>query len=127
MPGSALRWSRRLREILAPGAVPLVLGGDHSLSLPTMRVLAERYGADGYAVLHLDTHADTAASLYGVRLSHGTPFRVTVEDGVLRASQIRPGGPARNVAGTRGLRLDAGRGVSLAHDGRDLARGTSLR
>jgi agmatinase len=79
---------RRLREILAAGAVPLVLGGDHSLSLPTMRVLAEQHGADGYAVLHLDTHADTAASLYGVRLSHGTPFRVAVEEGVLRASQI---------------------------------------
>ena len=79
---------RRLREILAAGAVPLVLGGDHSLSLPTMRTLAERHGADGYAVLHLDTHADTAASLYGVRLSHGTPFRVAVEEGVLRGSQI---------------------------------------
>ena len=79
---------RRLREILAAGAVPLVLGGDHSLSLPTMRVLAERHGADGYAVLHLDTHADTAAFLYGVRLSHGTPFRVAVEEGVLHASQI---------------------------------------
>jgi arginase family enzyme len=38
---------RRLRETLAAGAVPLVLGSDHSLSLPAMRVLAERYGADG--------------------------------------------------------------------------------
>jgi agmatinase len=74
---------RRLREITAVGAVPLVLGGDHSLSLPTLRVLAERHGAEGYAVLHLDTHADTAAELYGVRLSHGTPFRVAVEEGVL--------------------------------------------
>jgi guanidinobutyrase len=83
-----MRWSGGCREIPAAGAVPLVLGGDHSLSLPTMRVLAERYGADGYAGLHLDTHADTAASLYGVRLSHGTPFRVAVEEGVLRASQI---------------------------------------
>jgi agmatinase len=39
-------------------------------------------------VLHLDTHADTAAELYGVRLSHGTPFRVAVEEGVARGSQI---------------------------------------
>jgi arginase family enzyme len=77
---------RRLREILGRGCrAARLLGGDHSLSLPTMRVLAERYGVDGYAVLHLDTHADSAASLYGGRLSHGTPFRVAVEEGVLRA------------------------------------------
>jgi agmatinase len=79
---------RRLREILDAGALPLVLGGDHSLSLPTMRVLGERYGPDGYAVLHLDTHADTAAELYGVRVSHGTPFRVAVEEGVAAGSNI---------------------------------------
>ena len=51
-----------LRGVLTAGAVPLVLGGDHSLSLPTLRVLAERFGADGYAVVHFDTHADTARS-----------------------------------------------------------------
>lgn len=85
---SHLNLALRLREILDAGAMPLVLGGDHSLSLPTLRVLAERHGADGYAVLHFDTHADTAAELYGVRISHGTPFRVAVEEGVLRGGQI---------------------------------------
>jgi agmatinase len=80
--------ARRLGEILDAGAVPLVLGGDHSLSLPTLRVLAERHGPDGYAVLHLDTHADTADELYGVRISHGTPFRVAVEEGRLRGANI---------------------------------------
>jgi agmatinase len=78
----------RLREMLAAGAVPLVLGGDHSLFLPVLRVLSEQRGADGYAVLHLDSHADTAAELYGVRISHGTPFRVAVEEGVLRGANV---------------------------------------
>ena len=78
----------RLREILAAGAMPLVLGGDHSLSLPTLSVLAEEFGPDGYAVLQLDTHADTASELYGVRVSHGTPFRVAVEEGALLGSNI---------------------------------------
>ncbi len=82
------QFERHLREILAAGALPLVLGGDHSLSLPTMRVLAERHRSDGYAVLHLDTHADTAETLYGVRLSHGTPFRVAVEEGAALGSNI---------------------------------------
>lgn len=78
----------RLREVLGAGAVPLVLGGDHSLSLPTLRVLGERYGAEGYAVVHFDTHADTAAELSGVRVSHGTPFRVAVEEEVLAGANI---------------------------------------
>ena len=80
--------AERLREILGAGAMPLVLGGDHSLSLPTLRVLAERYGADGYSVLHFDTHADTADELYGVRISHGTPFRVACEEGALKGGNI---------------------------------------
>ena len=92
VPGDLLRsheqLERRLREILDAAALPLVLGGDHSLSLPTMRVLAERFGADGYAVLHLDTHADTAPELYGVRVSHGTPFRVAIEEGSASGSNI---------------------------------------
>ncbi len=78
----------RLREVLAAGAVPLVLGGDHSLSLPTLQVLAERHGPSGFSVVHLDTHADTAAELYGVRISHGTPFRVAVEEGALLGANL---------------------------------------
>jgi len=91
-PGDLLRSHEHLagvlRGVLAAGAMPFVLGGDHSLSLPALRVLAERFGADGYAVVHFDTHADTAAELYGVRVSHGTPFRVAVEDGHLRGENI---------------------------------------
>lgn len=85
---SHLNLQLRLTDVLSAGAIPLVLGGDHSLSLPTLRALAERHGPEGYAVLHFDTHADTAAELYGVRISHGTPFRVAVEEGVLRGEQI---------------------------------------
>ena len=56
---------RALGEIYAAGAVSVVLGGDHSLSWPTLHVLAERHGPDGYSVVHLDTHADTGAELHG--------------------------------------------------------------
>ena len=85
---SHLALARRLGEVIDAGAIPLVLGGDHSLSLPTLRVLGERHGPDGYAVLHLDTHADTADELYGVRISHGTPFRIAVDEGRLRGANI---------------------------------------
>jgi agmatinase len=88
LPRSHEHLARVLREVLEAGAMPFVLGGDHSLSLPTLRALSERFGPEGYAVVHFDTHADTAAELYGVRVSHGTPFRVAVEEGYLLGGNI---------------------------------------
>jgi agmatinase len=91
-PGDLLRshdhLAGALREVLAAGAMPFVLGGDHSLALPTLRALGERFGPDGYAVVQFDTHADTAADVYGVRVSHGTPFRVAVEEGYLLGGNV---------------------------------------
>jgi arginase family enzyme len=88
LPRSHDLLARALGEVLDAGAMPFVLGGDHSLALPTLRTLSERVGPDGYAVVHFDTHADTAAELYGVRVSHGTPFRVAVEEGHLLGGNI---------------------------------------
>ena len=77
-----------LGAVLAADAIPAVLGGDHSLSLPTLRALAARHGTDGYAVIHFDTHADTGADVYGATISHGTPFLRGVEEGVLDGHNI---------------------------------------
>lgn len=74
--------------ILGAGAMPLVLGGDHSLSFPTMQALAGKYGKDGYAVIHFDTHTDTGADVLGVANSHGTPFYRAVEEGALAGDHI---------------------------------------
>ena len=79
----------RLTEVLSAGAMPLVLGGDHSISHSMLQALAERYGVDGYAVIHFDTHTDTGAEVMGVTdLSHGTPFRLGVEKGVMRGDHV---------------------------------------
>jgi agmatinase len=77
-----------LAEILDAGALPVVLGGDHSLSAPVMQTLAARYGADGFSVIHFDTHADTGAEVHGVVNSHGTPFHRGVVEGFLRGENI---------------------------------------
>jgi agmatinase len=74
--------------ILACEAVPVVLGGDHSLSSPVLRALGERYGRDGYSIVHFDTHADTGSEVFGVRNSHGTPFYRGVEEGWMLGSNI---------------------------------------
>jgi agmatinase len=82
----------RLREsvagILAAGAMPLILGGDHSLSLPVLQALNSFYGREGYAVIHFDTHADTGADVLGVANSHGTPFYRAVTEGDLDGGHI---------------------------------------
>ncbi len=77
---------RGVAEILAAGAVPIVLGGDHSLSTPVMQALAAHHGADGYSVVHFDTHADTGSDER--EAPHGIPFRHAVEGGHLNGANI---------------------------------------
>jgi agmatinase len=73
-------------EILAAGAIPVVLGGDHSLSMPVLAALAERFGSDGFSVIHFDTHADTGD--YEDEAPHGVPFHHAVRDGHLDGHNI---------------------------------------
>jgi agmatinase len=68
-------------QVLAAGAIPLVLGGDHSISEPDIRAVAAVHGPVG--LVHFDTHTDTGTEVYGVEVSHGTPFYRLVEQGHL--------------------------------------------
>jgi agmatinase len=72
--------------ILEAGAVPLVIGGDHSLSYPMLEALAGRFGRDGFSVVHFDTHADTGLEF--TEAPHGTPFSKAVADGHLNGANI---------------------------------------
>ena len=74
---------QRVGEICAAGAVPVVLGGDHSIAEPAMTAVADRFGHGTVGVIHFDAHADTAATLSGVELSHGTPMRRVVDSGAI--------------------------------------------
>jgi agmatinase len=66
-------------EVVASDTFPLVLGGDHSISLPAIRACAAAHGPLG--LIHFDTHTDTAEDELGVRITHGTPMRRLVEEG----------------------------------------------
>jgi agmatinase len=72
---------RTVGEVLAAGAVPLVLGGDHSIAEPEILAVAAAHGPVG--VVHFDAHTDTATHCFGVERSHGTPFRTLVDDGLI--------------------------------------------
>jgi agmatinase len=66
-------------DALDAGALPVVLGGDHGITEPVIRTIAERRGPVG--LVHFDTHTDTGRSVFGVEVSHGTPMYRLVEAG----------------------------------------------
>lgn len=72
----------KLREVLgaAPACVPIVLGGDHSITYPAASVVADHHDRK-VGVVHFDAHADAANDSWGVSLSHGTPMRRLIEGG----------------------------------------------
>jgi agmatinase len=85
-PGNAERTAGQIADgvgsVLGAGAVPLVLGGDHSVVLGELRAHAAAAG-EPVGVVLLDAHADTWDEYYGERYFHGTPFRRAVEEGVV--------------------------------------------
>ncbi len=68
-------------ELLAGAGRLLVLGGDHTIALPLLRVVRRRYGP--LALVHFDAHLDTWDTYFGVPYTHGTPFRRAWEEGLL--------------------------------------------
>jgi len=69
------------RKIIAKGCRPLTLGGDHTLTYPILRAMADKYGPVG--LIHVDAHADINENMFGEKIAHGTPFRRAVEDKLL--------------------------------------------
>jgi len=63
------------------GARPIVIGGDHSVSLPILRALARRHGP--LALVQFDAHIDTWDEYFGGKYFHGTPFRRAIEEGII--------------------------------------------
>jgi len=71
----------RIGRIAESGARPLVVGGDHSISLPVLRALAKRHGP--LALVQFDAHIDTWDEYFGGKYFHGTPFRRAIEEGIV--------------------------------------------
>jgi agmatinase len=85
---------RKIDIVVAAGARPLSIGGDHSITLPLLRALARRHGQ--LAVVHFDAHPDTWDEYFGSKLFHGTPFRRAIEEGIIdpkRMIQVGIRGP----------------------------------
>ena len=92
VPGDQARSHEAIRravgEVAAAGAIPIILGGDHSIAHPDVGAVADSLRPASVGLVHFDAHADNADTVYGVRLSHGTPLRRLVEEGSLRGENI---------------------------------------
>lgn len=79
---------RKVLDVARLGAIPVVLGGDHSITLPSVTAVAEVVGDGRIGVVHFDAHADTASDDWGFLLSHGTPMRRLIESGAVKGSNF---------------------------------------
>ncbi len=62
------------------GITPLSAGGDHAVTLPILRAIAQERPL---GLIHFDAHCDTGDDYLGSKLHHGVPFRRAVEEGLL--------------------------------------------
>ncbi len=74
---------RKVREVAETGAIPIVLGGDHSITWPSATAVAEVRSPKRVGIVHFDAHADTANDTFGVLASHGAPMRRLIESGAI--------------------------------------------
>ena len=68
------------RQVHAAGVLPVSAGGDHSITFPIFKAIA---ADEPIGMVHIDAHCDTWGEFYGSKFTHGAPFRLAVEAGVL--------------------------------------------
>ncbi len=93
MPGGDLAASLTvLREatekISRSGAIPVILGGDHSIASADVAGIANHRGHGKISMIHFDAHADTGEDHFGALIGHGTPMRRLIEDGYVRGDRF---------------------------------------
>jgi len=82
------RLEAAVERIARARAVPVVLGGDHTIALPDVTGVARAVGWGRVSVLHFDAHADTADAQFGLLHGHGTPMRRLIESGAARGDRF---------------------------------------
>ncbi len=90
--GDAERSVRDLQEavyaVTSGGAIPLVLGGDHTIAWPDAAGVAQHLGQGRVSMIHFDAHADTGDIEFGSLVGHGQPMRRLIESGALRGDRF---------------------------------------
>jgi agmatinase len=111
---------RTVGEVVAARAIPVILGGDHSIAEPDIRACAE--GRSPIGLVHFDAHTDTGTQVFGVEISHGTPMYRLVQAGVVDPRRYVQIGLRGYWPGEREFAWQAGLGITsfFMHDVRKL-------
>jgi agmatinase len=72
-----------VQKVTEAGKIPIILGGDHTVTYANATGVANAIGAGEVAVVHFDAHADTGVSQHGTLYGHGTPMRRLIESGAV--------------------------------------------
>ena len=110
---------RTVGRVVAAGAIPIVLGGDHSIAEPNVKAVAAVHGP--VALVHFDSHTDTGGEVFGVEISHGTPMYRLVRDGHVEGSRYVQIGLRGYWPGEKEFAWQAEHGITsfFMHDLRD--------
>jgi agmatinase len=123
-PGDTERTYAQVEEALAPivdaGIFAAALGGDHSITLAELRVLAGKHGP--LALVQLDSHGDVWEQYFGQPYFHGTTFKRAVEEGLLDAASSVQAGMRGSLYGAEDIQVarDLGFTVLSTDELRDL-------
>ena len=77
-----------VESIARAGAVPITLGGDHTVTFPDATGVARVHGFGNVALIHFDAHADTGETHFGQLHGHGTPMRRLIESGAVPGNRF---------------------------------------
>src|ERR1700677_2325066 len=86
--GSLQRLETVVQAVAAAGAIPVILGGDHTGTLPDATGVARHVGWGRVSLIHFDAHADTGDTQFGSLIGHGTPMRRLIESGAVRGDRF---------------------------------------
>ncbi|MGD8189901.1 agmatinase [Brevibacillus ginsengisoli] len=77
---------KTILDFMHKGIVPIGLGGDHSITLASLRAASKIYGP--VALIQFDSHTDTWDTYYEEKYWHGSPFIRAHEEGLLQPSKV---------------------------------------
>ena len=77
-----------VEKVTRSGAIPVILGGDHSVTFPDAKGVANVLGHGRISMIHFDAHADTGDIEFGSLWGHGQPMRRLIESGALRGDRF---------------------------------------
>jgi agmatinase len=86
--GACARLEQAVERVSASGAIPVVLGGDHTITWPDVTGVARARGWGKVSVIHFDAHADTGDITFGSLVGHGQPMRRLIESGAARGDRF---------------------------------------